>query len=227
MSIGRIIRKTCNVALGVLLLASLWGFTPKKPYGDHTFRFRDTIPVLDTLTPKDSLGLDSVKLGDSTMIVDSSLISTLKQPVFSTGRDSSVEILTDGKRMLYYYGDVTVTYGDISIKADYIAYNVQTKTVFAKGLPDSTGVIKGLPELKEGKNTYTMESVYYNFDTKKAKIKNMMTQEGEGNIKGKYIKKMADNSINIARGIYTTCDAEHPHFYLQMTTGSPGFFFAR
>ncbi|MBR5073948.1 MAG: LPS-assembly protein LptD [Bacteroidales bacterium] len=220
MSIGRIIRKTCNVALCTMLLASLWGFTPRKhtAKGSRIPYFRDTIPVLDSLPAKDSLGKDTLNLKDTLFTVDSSLISTLKQPVFSTGRDSSVEILTDGKRMLYYYGDVTVTYEDISIKADYIAYNVQTKTVFAKGLPDSTGVVKGNPELKEGKNTYTMESVYYNFDTKKAKIKNMMTQEGEGNIKGKYIKKMADNSINIARGIYTTCDAEEPHFYLQMTT---------
>ena len=220
MSIGRIIRKTCNVALCALLLASIWGFTPGKhtAKGSRMPSFRDTIPVLDSIAAKDSLGKDSLNLKDTLFIVDSSLISTLKQPVFSTGRDSSVEILTDGKRMLYYYGDVTVTYDNISIKADYIAYNVQTKTVFAKGLPDSTGVIKGNPELKEGKNTYTMESVYYNFDTKKAKIRNMMTQEGDGNIKGKYIKKMADNSINIARGIYTTCDAEEPHFYLQMTT---------
>lgn len=153
MSIGRIIRKTCNAALCALLLASLVGFTPRKqhPKGALSFSFRDTIPHLDSIPSKDSLGKDSLNLKDSLFTVDSSLISTLKQPVFSTGRDSSVEILTDGKRMLYYYGDVTVTYDDISIKADYIAYNVQTRTVFAKGLPDSTGVIKGNPELKEGK----------------------------------------------------------------------------
>jgi lipopolysaccharide assembly outer membrane protein LptD (OstA) len=63
-----------------------------------------------------------------------------------------------------------------------------------------------------------MESVYYNFNTEKAKIKNMITQEAEGYLHGKYIKKMPDNSINIAKGKYTTCEHEHPHFYLQMTT---------
>ncbi|MBR2135176.1 MAG: LPS-assembly protein LptD [Bacteroidales bacterium] len=216
MSALRNIRSVLLAAAGILMLCIIQGFTPRKNHLQGNLRLPshalDTIPKADTTAVKDSLGRDSV------FVVDSSLISTLKQPVFSTGRDSSVEILTDGKRMLYYYGDVTVNYEDISIKADYIAYNVQTRTVFAKGLPDSTGVVKGHPELKEGKNTYTMESVYYNFDTKKAKIKNMMTQEGEGNIKGKYIKKMPDNSVNIAKGIYTTCDAEEPHFYLQMTT---------
>ena len=171
--------------------------------------FRDTLL-------RDSLLKDSLRK-DSLFIVDSAFISELKEPVFSTGRDSSVEIMADGRRMMYYYGDVTVTYGDITLKSDYMAYNVQTRTVFAKGLPDSTGVVQGMPELKEGSSTYKMESVYYNFDTKKAKIKNMVTQEGEGSIRGKFIKKMADNSINISKGIYTTCDAEEPHFYLQMT----------
>ncbi len=223
MRVLNIIHNAIMAALGALMLCSLFAFTPhgaKKHSAKSVFLLnRDTIIKADSLQTTDSLSAtDSLSKTDSLFNVDSSQISTLKQPVFSTGRDSSVEILTDGKRMLYYYGDVTVKYDDITIKADYIAYNVQTKTVFAKGLPDSTGVVKGLPELKEGKNTYTMESVYYNFDTKKAKIKNMMTQEGEGNIKGKYIKKMPDNSVNIARGIYTTCDADEPHFYLQMTT---------
>lgn len=211
----------------------LQGFTFKVNNQNHSTLRQDTIRKIgnkgeiDTILNidlnqkffKDSLtSRDSVSYRDSIIAIDSSQISTLKQPVFSTGKDSSVEILTEGRRMLYYYKDVTVTYGDISLKADYMAYNVQTRTVFAKGLPDSTGVIQGNPVLKDGKSEYEMESVYYNFDSGKAKIKNMITQDGDGNIRGKYIKKMSDNSINISKGIYTTCDADHPHFYLQMTT---------
>ena len=45
----------------------------------------------------------------------------------------------------------------------------------------------------------------------------MITQESEGFLHGYNIKKMADNSINISPGKYTTCDYEHPHFYLRMT----------
>ena len=90
--------------------------------------------------------------------------------------------------------------------------------MFAKGLPDTSGTIIGQPKMKQGEKTYEMESVYYNFNSEKAKIKNMITQEAEGFLHGTYIKKMPDNSINIAKGKYTTCDHEHPHFYLQMTT---------
>ena len=46
----------------------------------------------------------------------------------------------------------------------------------------------------------------------------MATQEGDGWLVGGSIKKMADNTINIQHGKYTTCDhTDHPHFYLAMT----------
>ena len=34
---------------------------------------------------------------------------------------------------------------------------------------------------------------------------------------GNHIKRMPDNSFNVADGKYTTCDYEHPHFYLKYT----------
>ncbi|MBR5184559.1 MAG: LPS-assembly protein LptD, partial [Bacteroidales bacterium] len=119
---------------------------------------------------------------------------------------------------IYYYGDVKVSYNDIEISAEYMAFDVDSKTVFAKGLPDTSGNVIGSPVMKQGESQYEMESVYYNFNSQKAKIKNMITQEAEGFLHGQYIKKMPDNSINISKGKYTTCDCEHPHFYLQMTS---------
>ena len=145
--------------------------------------------------------------------------STLQSPIFSGGRDSIVkDFNVDGRKMIYYYGDVKVTYGDIEISSEYMAFDIDSKTVFAKGLPDTTGKIIGSPVMKQGESQYEMESVYYNFNSQKAKIKNMITQEAEGFLHGTYIKKMPDNSINISKGKYTTCDHEHPHFYLQMTS---------
>ena len=45
----------------------------------------------------------------------------------------------------------------------------------------------------------------------------MVKQYEQGFLHGSHLKKMPDNSINIHGGKYTTCDAEHPHFYLHMT----------
>ncbi|HBY02500.1 MAG TPA: hypothetical protein DEG92_08205, partial [Rikenellaceae bacterium] len=143
--------------------------------------------------------------------------NTFDNPAFSTARDSIIEDFSNGKKMLYYFGDVTVKYKDIELKADYMEYNLKTKTVFASGVKDTSGVLQGKPVLKDGNQTYTMESVNYNFESRKARITNMITQESEGFLHGTNIKKMADNSINISKGKYTTCDLDHPHFYLRMT----------
>lgn len=165
------------------------------------------IPVQDTLVLRDSLALADTAVNNS----------SLKVPVFSQARDSVIEDFSNGRKMIYYYGDVTVRYDNMELTADYMAYDMDAKTVFAKGLPDTTGTIVGRPVMKEGENTSEMETVYYNFDSKKAKITNMTTQQGEGYLHGEFLKKMPDNSINIAKGRYTTCELDHPHFYLKMT----------
>ena len=177
------------------------------------------LPAADSLPLPDSLMLsDSLRLPDSLMVFDTvENFSSIEEPVFSTARDSIVEIYEDGKRMIYFYGDISVKYKNMEIKADYMAYDVNSRTVFAKGLPDSTGTIVGQPEMLDKGKSYKMENVYYNFDTEKSKIKNMITQEGDGYIHGRFLKKMPDNSINISKGKYTTCDYEHPHFYVQMS----------
>ncbi|MCL1974491.1 MAG: LPS-assembly protein LptD [Bacteroidetes bacterium] len=143
---------------------------------------------------------------------------SIDAPLFSEARDSLIQDVADGKRLFYYYGDVKVKYQNMEMSAEYMEYNAHTNTVFASGVADTTGVLQGNPEMKEGNKTYNMETVYYNFDSKKAKIKNIKLTEGEGFIHGNDIKKMPDNSFNIAKGYYTTCDAEEPHFHLQLTS---------
>lgn len=63
-----------------------------------------------------------------------------------------------------------------------------------------------------------MDTITYNLESKKAKIKGVATQQGDGWLVGGSVKKMPDNTINIENGKYTTCDeTDHPHFYLAMT----------
>ena len=143
--------------------------------------------------------------------------SSLESPAFSTARDSIIEDFTGGKQMIYYYGDVSVTYGNMKLTADYMEYDLKTQTLFARGTKDSTGVITGMPEMTQGKSSYKMEEVRYNFKTLKASIKNMVTQEQDGILHGKTIKMMPDRSINIKNGRYTVCDCEEPHYYLHLS----------
>ncbi|MDD2595104.1 MAG: putative LPS assembly protein LptD [Bacteroidales bacterium] len=157
-------------------------------------------------------------LRDTSSVQMQNIKSTLERPAFSTARDSVIEDFSNGRKIIYYFGDVTVTYGDLALKADYMAYDLDLNVVFAKGTLDTiTNTVTGKPEMTDNGKSYTMDEVYYNFSSKKAKIKNMITQQDDGRLIGEKLKMMPDQSINISGGKYTVCDADHPHYYLRMT----------
>ena len=144
--------------------------------------------------------------------------SSLDRPAFSTAKDSIITEFTGGERKVYYYGGATVTYQDMELTADYIEYDMKTNTVFARGRYDETkGEWVGQPEMKQGNATYKMEELRYNFDSRKARISNMITQESEGLLQGEKIKMMPDQSVNMQNGVYTVCDLEHPHYYMKLS----------
>lgn len=174
----------------------------------------------DTLAVQigDSLSVsDSVAIADSLAADSASRRGSLSFPVFSQARDSVIEDFSGERKMIYYYGDVVVTYDNLELKAAYMEYDIDAKTVYATGIKDTAGVLQGKPEMTEGNEVYKMEGVRYNFESRKALINNMITQDSEGFLHGDRLKKMPDNSINISGGKYTTCDLDHPHFYLKLS----------
>ena len=164
---------------------------------------------------------DSVARADSLVRADSlSLLSksSLEQPAFSQARDSIVEVFSDGHRLIYYYGDVTVTYQNMKLTSEYMEYDMNSGTVYARGVLDTlTGEWKGRPVMTQGDKTYNMEEVRYNFNSTKARITNMVTTEDDGILHGRNIKMMPDRSINMTHGKYTVCDKEHPHYWLELS----------
>ena len=144
--------------------------------------------------------------------------SSLEVPAFTTAKDSIITDFSNGKRTVYYYGGATVTYQNMKLSADYLEYDMLTNIVYARGQKDiATGEMKGLPEMTEGGQTYKMDELYYNFNTRKARITNMVTKEAEGLLQGKKIKMAPDNSISLKDGVYTVCDLEEPHYYLKLS----------
>lgn len=141
--------------------------------------------------------------------------SPITDPVFTSAKDSLIYSM-DGKKV-YMFGEASVKYQNLELTAAYIEFNMETKEVFAMGLPDSTGKILNRPVFKEGSQTFRMEKMTYNFDTKRAIITEVITQEADGFLHSKQTKKMEDNTVNIAGGKYTTCDLDHPHFYIAIS----------
>ena len=187
--------------------------SPQRPEGIDTLR-----------TGLDSTAFrrDSLRRADSTSRADSlSLLekSSLTRPAFSGAKDSIRQDFSNGQRKMYYWGEVEVSYENIKLKADYMEYDMATGTVYARGTYDSLSrEWKGQPEMTQGKQTFSMEEIRYNFNTRKARITNMITREDDGILHGKNIKMMPDRSINITKGKYTVCDLEHPHYYLKLSS---------
>lgn len=187
--------------------------SPQRPEGIDTLR-----AGLDST----AFRRDSLRRADSTSRADSlSLLekSSLTRPAFSGAKDSIRQDFSNGQRKMYYWGEVEVSYDNIKLKADYMEYDMATGTVYARGTYDSLSrEWKGQPEMTQGKQTFSMEEIRYNFNTRKARITNMITREDDGILHGKNIKMMPDRSINITKGKYTVCDLEHPHYYLKLSS---------
>lgn len=201
--------------------ASVAQFTPDsiRPAAGTLPQAKDSLPPTE-----DSIARrrDSLRVADSTSRADSLFLldkSSLTRPAFSGAKDSIRQDFSNGQRKMYYWGDVEVSYENIKLKADYMEYDMSTGTVYARGTYDSLAQEwKGQPEMTQGSQTFNMEEVRYNFNTRKARITNMITKEDDGILHGKNIKMMPDKSINITKGKYTVCDLEHPHYYLKLSS---------
>ncbi|MBL4653555.1 MAG: LPS-assembly protein LptD [Flavobacteriales bacterium] len=163
----------------------------------------------------DSLETDTTKINPT-------VIDSLKPPTNSDALESKVEYLAvDSMRFdipnqkVYLFGEAEVKYEGIELRANYIELSLDSKEVLAMGTIDSAGKLVGKPEFVDGGQTFNSETMRYNFETKKGKIIQAITQEGDGYIHGKQIKMINDEVIFIKNGKYTTCSNEIPHFHIE------------
>jgi hypothetical protein len=109
-----------------------------------------------------------------------------------------------------------VNYKDIEIKADSIVFNMATNEVFAVGIKDSTGVIAGKPQFKSGSESFDSDTLRYNFKTKQAIVKNIISKQDQGLLHSRITKLLDDGTSNIYKSTYSTCEADTPHFYINL-----------
>jgi len=114
------------------------------------------------------------------------------------------------------YNKASVTYGETDLKAALITINYGSNTMLADGRLDTlTNRLVDRPVLKDKEGLYTAASIAYNFKSKKAKVTEAVTTQGEGYVSASVIKRLPNGDINGLLGRYTTCNLEHPHFYIQ------------
>ncbi len=166
----------------------------------------------------DSVPQDSVVTPQKKSFLDA-------QVVYSAS--DSIVLWGDGTAFLHGTGDVT--YQAMNLKADYVRVKMDSSTVYAKGVPDSVGKIQGSPVFSDNGTEYEAKEMTYNLKTRKAFVRQVVTQQGEGYIVSDRTKITEDKTLSMAGGRYTTCDDhEHPHFWLQLTKAKvkPGEYVA-
>lgn len=181
-----------------------------------------TLPAIDT-TKMDSLQLaiyhhnkaidDSIRL-DS---INRAKKNGIDAPVSYKGNDS---LVYDAKaKRAYIYGEANVKYENMDLTSDRIALSMDSSLVHAVGTPDSLekGGIRNKPVFKMGDTEYQSDTMAFNFKTKKGFINNVTTHQEEGYLSSQLSKRNDKGEIFLKHGRYTTCDAEHPDFYIALS----------
>ncbi len=183
----------------------------------------DTIPAANDTTKMDSLQLaiyrhnkavdDSIRL-DS---LNKQKKNGIDAPVAYEAQDSLV--YDAATNTAHLYGSSNVDYENMNLKSDKIYMSLDSSLVHATGSPDSSaeGGIKGKPIFTMGQDSYDTDTMAFNFKTKKGLVHNAYTQQQDGYLTSQISKRNANGEIYLAHGRYTTCDAEHPDFYIALS----------
>lgn len=176
----------------------------------------------------DTLSMDSLQLAvyhhnkavDDSIRADS-INRASKQgidaPVTYSANDSLVyDAMTKDAKL---YGNSEVKYENMDLKSDKIRMNLDSSLVHATGSPDSTekSGIKGRPVFVMGADNYDTDTIAFNFKTKKGLVQNALTKQEDGFLRSKLSKRTAAGDVYLAHGRYTTCDKEHPDFYISLS----------
>ncbi len=161
----------------------------------------------------DTLILDSMQI--DSLGIDSVAKPFIDAPIVYNALDS-IMISFDGQKV-YLYNNASVNYQNIELTAYYIELNLDTKEIYAEGILDSTETLVQKPIFKQGSEEYESETMRYNFESGKAFITKVVSEQGEGRILSDRTKKIGDEVFITEKAKYTTCDAEVPHFYLHLS----------
>jgi lipopolysaccharide assembly outer membrane protein LptD (OstA) len=142
-----------------------------------------------------------------------------ESPITYNSVDSMAVSFEEGDQVVYLYGAANIKYGTIELTADFISVNLRTKEIFATGLKDSTGEYTSKPHFKEGTEEFDCTSLRYNFETSKGFVENVISTQQDGKIHSAKAKMVSKDVFCMVDGKYSTCDADHPHFYLNITKG--------
>ncbi|MEO1808793.1 MAG: LPS-assembly protein LptD, partial [Bacteroidota bacterium] len=143
-------------------------------------------------------------------------MSQLKASVSYKAQDSIVYDIKSNQLILYSSGQNMgqIDYDDLQLKAAKIQINVDDQSLYAEGIEDKEGDLQGQPEFTQDGETVKSRTVAYNFNTQKGRATGGRIVQGDGFILADVTKYQEDGSLHGLGGKYTSCDLDHPHYYI-------------
>lgn len=154
----------------------------------------------------DSVRLDSINRKKS---------SGINSPVTFSSEDSLV--YSAGSKLARLFGDSRVKYENMDLSSDRIQMSLDSSLVHATGTVDTTGKLFGTPVFEMGQTTYESDTMSFNFKTKKGFINNVYTEQDDGFLSSQNSKRDSSGVLYLEHGRYTTCDQDHPDFYIALS----------
>lgn len=141
----------------------------------------------------------------------------IEAPIEYTANDS---LVYDARtQTAHLFGSSNVKYQNMDLASDKIYMSLDSSLVHATGTRDSSAKdgVKNKPVFTMGQDKYETDTIAFNFKTKKAYIDNVYTEQEDGFLRGERSKRDSTGVIYLEHGRYTTCDEEHPDFYIALS----------
>ena len=155
-------------------------------------------------------------MASDTIVLDDVDSINNKKDIETTINYSSIDsIFYDLKtQTIKLFGKSKIDYGNINLEAHEILVDWNEQIIDANYMTDSTGKKIGKPVFTENNQSYETDKITYNFESRKAKIKGIVTQLDDAYMQGKDVKKNEQDELFIHEAKYTTCNLANPHFHI-------------
>lgn len=174
--------------------------------------FSQENPALNTVTLSKS---DQKKVKDSTA---TKVDTTKKNKPFLDGvvnmKSKDYEKLDQKKKTVTLHNEAEIYYTDFELKAGRIVLDYEKNLVYAGRLKDSAGNYIQRPVFKQGDNVVEPDSIIFHTKSKRAKVWNSRTNQGELFIKSEISKKENDSVYFMKNARLTTSEnIDDPEYY--------------
>lgn len=120
-------------------------------------------------------------------------------------------------KQTHLYGDASLDYEGIKIKAAYILFDIDKKEVFASYKIDEKGNRIGEPILIQDGEEIHAGTLRFNLNTKKGYIQEMSVKQEETYLRMEVAKRQSNEQIHFRDGKFSTCDLKEPHFHFHLS----------